>query len=135
MLTEADNGLKLSPGIFEGGVKRLPTLSAAPLAWDVLIGIGCVDFVCWNEGTEGRLRLLASSEAAGLRAVKLVLCPLGSIPVAMPTCFNSFMDAWMFGSWPRVGGLNTSDSDPGGVGNVCDGGRYEVVDASAPGHN
>lgn len=100
MLTDVDSGLKLSPGTLDGGVRRLPTRRAASLACDVPRGIGCVDLVCWNGLTEGRLRLCANSDAAGRRAVKLELGAALSMPEAMLAPLNPPKDTLMFASAP-----------------------------------
>ena len=38
--TLEETGLKLSPGIFDGGVRRFPTLNGAGAAWVVLLLFG-----------------------------------------------------------------------------------------------
>lgn len=77
-------GLRLSPGIFEGGVRRLPTLTVA--------GVDCVVFMlengrnlCESCGGGGNSKL-GRFEAADLRAVKLDDEPCGSKFEAIPGC-------------------------------------------------
>ena len=111
-------GLRLSPGIFEGGVKRLPTLTFA--------GDGCVVLIvengryfCGNCG--GGNSKFGRFEAADLRAVKLAGAPIGSKFEAIPGCCTA-AEAILKAprEWP--GGLKTSVSAEGGVGRVFDGG-------------
>lgn len=77
-------GLRLSPGIFDGGVKRLPTLTIA--------GVDCVVFMLekgknlWESCGGGGNSKLGRFEAADLRAVKLEDIPCGSRFEAIPGC-------------------------------------------------
>jgi hypothetical protein len=77
-------GLRLSPGIFDGGVKRLPTLTIA--------GVDCVVFMLekgknlWESCGGGGNSKLGRFEAADLRAVKLEGIPCGSRFEAIPGC-------------------------------------------------
>ena len=76
-------GLKLSPGILDGGVKRLPTLKLANPAG----GAGIVDMgVNFPDRGGGGSSKAGRCDAAGLRAVKLDGAPIGSMFETMPGC-------------------------------------------------
>lgn len=90
-------------------------------------------YFCVSRGGGGSSKL-GKFEVADRRAVKLDPAPDGSRLEAIPECCTPPVAALYWPSRPWPGGLNTSLSGVGGVGNVLDGGIAPVVvDAVAPG--
>lgn len=90
-------------------------------------------YFCCNRGGGGNSKL-GKFEVADRRAVKLDPAPEVSRFDAIPECCTPPVTALYWPSRPGPGGLNTSVSAVGGVGNVFDGGMEPaVVQAVAPG--
>ena len=119
LLTPEESGLRPSPGKFEGGVKRLPTLT----------GEGCVGLIAPIPGnfcrSGGGSWKFGRFEAADLLDEKLAGCgPNDSeVEVICGGSKASVVATVPFGScWWPANGRNTSDSDVGGVGRLLRGG-------------
>lgn len=131
--TPEETGLRLSPGIFVGGVSRLPTLTIA--------GVVCVTlapeygmYFCGIAGGGGNSKL-GRLDAADLRAVRLEEVPVESAVALMADCWPAATAAARnLLSRLSPGGLKTSDSVVGGVGSVLETGMPMAgTDAVAPG--
>ena len=131
-------GLRLSPGICDGGVKRferLLTFTEADEGWLLMLledeYAGYLDGRVCGGGSSKIGRLLA----AGRRAVRLNPAPPDVSTLEL------IPDGWRAPFTPGkglsrlwLGGLKTSDSVVGGVGSVLEGGPpTPPLDAFAPG--
>lgn len=122
--------------MFVGGVKRLPTLTAAATCCPLMaLELPFVNewYFASSFGGGGNSKL-GRLEVADRRAVKLDPVPDGSRLDVIPDGWTPPVSTWYWPSRPGPGGLYTSVSAVGGVGNVFDGGMEPaVVDAAAPG--
>lgn len=135
----AEMGLRLSPGICDGGVKRferLLTFTEANGGWLLMLVDDAYDEYRDGSVCGGGSSKLGRLLAAGRRAVRLNPAP----PV--PSAFELIPDAWRAPFAPGkelsrlwLGGLKISDSVVGGVGSVLEGGPPPAppLDAFAPG--